>query len=868
MVLCILGFTDVIGARALYDTHSQEWDEGGYLKPSVSDIPIKQFDVHNIGKISMTITNFGAFGTGYVSNPIIDGEIAPSCEYPINSDLSYLFTGALWIGAVVGRDTLVSGAADGWAENTPELWPEGGPGGAIISRSNLRARTNFDDDAISEQDFICTFTDTFPDISGIDQNDNRPHIPLNVSIKQSSYAWSYDYAEDFILFDYKITNIGLFPIREMYMGLYIDADVHHRSVSGFVGAGDDICGFRRTVDMPPGFCIDKDTVNIAWISDNDGDPTDDGNWSFTSPYAVTGTRVVRTPFDTMAIDTSTGDDQSGLNYSFNWWISNTAALLDFGPRKAGTDDDPFRPFGSHLGTPTGDRTKYYIMSHPEFDYDQLFVAISHTAEGYLPPPRPSQASDFANGYDTRYLLSFGPFDIRPGDTVPVTVAYLAGDEFHTSPTNFVELFDGINPNVFYESLNFDDFGENARWASWVFDNPGYDTPTDEYPEGDGDSGKFCWTEICDTVYDTIFIDEITIDSIDTIISCDSTKMYYAGDGVPDFRGAAPPPPPVIKVIPGFGKVTLRWNGQVSENAVDVFSNQKDFEGYRVYYAQGDRRSDYVFLTAYDIEDYKVYQFVQLYDTLYWEQISLPITGDRLRSLYGADFDANQYYDPLHYFTDPYTGKLHYFIPQDWNQSNLSDPRLIHKVYPNASRTDSSDTTEEGWLRHYEYEYEITNLQPSVAYNFSVTAFDYGSLKIDLGALESSPLVNAVQEFPLPSAETVEEEGLDVIVYPNPYRIDGGYAAAGYENRDRTKSSERARVIHFANLPRICTIRIFSIDGDLIKQIDHYRPEGGPGSQEEVWNVISRNTQAIVTGIYLWHVQSDMGDQLGKLVIIK
>jgi hypothetical protein len=237
-------------------------------------------------------------------------------------------------------------------------------------------------------------------------------------------------------------------------------------------------------------------------------------------------------------------------------------------------------------------------------------------------------------------------------------------------------------------------------------------------------------------------------------------------------------------------------------------------------------------------------------------------------VYGADFDANEYYDPLHYFTDPYTGRLHYFIPQDWNQSNLSDPRLIHRVYPNASRTDSSDTTEEGWLRHYEYEYEITNLQPSVAYNFSVTAFDYGSLKIDLGALESSPLVNAIQEFPLPSAETVEEEGLDVIVYPNPYRIDGGYAAAGYENRDRTKSSERARVVHFANLPRICTIRIFSIDGDLIKQIEHNHPDGGPGSQHETWNVISRNTQAIVTGIYLWHVQSDMGEQLGKLVIIK
>jgi len=55
---------------------------------------------------------------------------------------------------------------------------------------------------------------------------------------------------------------------------------------------------------------------------------------------------------------------------------------------------------------------------------------------------------------------------------------------------------------------------------------------------------------------------------------------------------------------------------------------------------------------------------------------------------------------------------------------------------------------------------------------------------------------------------------------------------------------------------------------LIKQIEHSRPDGGPGSQEETWDVISRNTQSVVTGIYLWHVESAMGEQLGKLVIIK
>jgi len=833
--------TEPLQARA-------EYDFGGFggsgVRPKVAAVtPNQQFDVHNIGKIALTITNYGTIGNGYVSNPVIDGEPAPSCEYPVGSNLEYLFAGAVWIGAIIGLDTLVSVGADGWS-GTQELYPDAGAQGAIIRRSTLPSSQDYDALAVSEQDFLCTFTDTFPSLSGTDQFDNRPHIPLPVSVQQNSYAWSYDYAEDFVLFDYKIANIGRFPIKDLYLAFYVDADVYHESnsSSGYI---DDICGFRRTVAMPDGSCIPEDTVNIAWIADNDGDPSS-GNWSFTSPVAVTGTRVVRTPFDTMTVDTTA--QNGGLSYSFNWWISNTNASLDFGPRMAGTADDPFRPFNSHLGTPTGDRNKYYVMSHPEFDYDQLFTAVSHTTEGYLPPPRPTQAVDFANGFDTRYLLSFGPFDVRPGDTLPITLAYLAGDNFHVNPNDFNNYFDAFDPGVFYDKLSFDDFGLNARWASWIFDNPGYDT------DNNGDSGKFVWKYI------------YSEDQPD--VPEDSTKCYYAGDGVPDFRGAAPPPPPIVHVDPGFGEVTLRWNGEASQNAIDVFSEQKDFEGFRVYYGQGSRASDFVMLASYDLEDFKVYDFIKEYDTTYWEQGLTPLTGDSLRAMYGSDFDPSPYYDEFHYFTDPYSGVLRYFVKQDWNQSDLSNPLGIHKVYPEASKNDPTDTTAEGNLRYYEYEYTIPNLQASVPYYFSVTAFDYGSLKVALGELETSPLLNAVQEYPLPGAEAVEEQALEVIVYPNPYRIDGGYAAAGYENRERIHSAERSRTIHFANLPKVCTIRIYSIDGDLIKQIDHDRPDGGPGSQEETWDVISRNTQSVVTGIYLWHVESEMGEQLGKLVIIK
>jgi hypothetical protein len=820
------------------------------LAKAVNGSPNYQMRIHKTGKMALTITNKGTFGTGTLGSVFIDGELAFSCEYPINSNIEYLFQGALWAGAVVGSDTLVTVAADGWL-GIHEMNPGSGKDGDIILRSTLKAKPEYSPDAVSEQDYVCTYTDTSTNISltgGEDPFDNRPHIPLHLSIRQSSYAWSFEYAEDFVIFDYRITNIGAYPIRDLYLGIYVDGVAYHKSIESN-GFRDDVCGFRRTVATPQDFCIKEDTVNIAWIADNDGDPA--GNkWDFASPVAVTGVRVLRTP-------------NPDLQYSFNWWISNSDPSLDFGPRKVGTDEDPFRSFGSQLGTPTGDKNKYYILSHREFDYDQLFTAVSHTGQGYLRPPEPSRAADFADGYDTRYLLSFGPFDVQPGDSLPITLAYVAGDSFHVNPGDYQQYFDPLNPSEYYSKLNFSDLGTNARWASWIFDNPGVDT------DGDGDSGKYCWSYIWT---DTSTFNPDSSGPADSV-HIDSFKVFYGGDGVPDFVGAAPPPPPKIKTIPRFGSVTIRWNGQDAENARDVFSGIEDFEGYHVYFAENNRQTDFVMLASYDIEDYIIYRFAEIPTNYYkdsvltWSQVGQPVTIDSLRRRFGQDFDPMEHDSPYRYIIDPVTRDFYFFAREGWNESDLTNPSKIHKVYPEASKSDPSDTTEDGYLRYYEYEYTIDHLNPSQPYYFSVTTYDFGSGSM-LGSLESSPLVNMVREYALPSSESVEERGLQVIVYPNPYRINAGYAREGYENRDRTRAADWARRIHFVNLPNVCTIRIFTLSGDLVKQIDHYYPQGGPAAQHEAWDLISKNTQAVVTGIYLWTVDSDMGEQIGKIVIIR
>jgi hypothetical protein len=455
------------------------------------DYPNIQLDSHYIGKIGLSITNFGNIGSGFYwygdgMTPVL------SCEYPFPSYYNYLFTSAFWIGAIVGQDTLVSVGADGWTL-VREFWPDfvSVPGSGIEHHS-----INDPDDhlAVSEQDHIARYTDTLTDerYTGRDTYDARPHIPLNIEMTQRSYGWSYPDVEDFVIFDCSIKNIGNDELKDVYVGIHVDGDVG-RVNGGINDANDDICGFRRTVASPQG-CGFIDTVNIAWTADNNGRTS--GNEQKECPEAmditgVTGIRILHIP----------SDDQG----SFNWWVSNGDASLDFGPRLAGTDDDPFRDYGGFLGTPEGDRNKYYILRHKEIDYDQLFTAVDHTADGWLAPP--GNAVDLADGADTRYLLSFGPFDIMPGQSLPFAFAYVAGENFHTNCMAFDNLFDPSAPEAFYNQLDFSDLALNALRAGWVYDRPGFDT------DGDGYLGKYR--------------------------ICGEDTIYYEGDGIPDYYVETP-----------------------------------------------------------------------------------------------------------------------------------------------------------------------------------------------------------------------------------------------------------------------------------------------------------------------------------------
>lgn len=860
----------IIGVFSLYSSSSAFLQNNPKLNNSTAPFsyrasandPYLEIAIENVGNVWLTITNNAQFGTGWIGSITdpVTGQIAPSCMFPANSNINYLYVGGFWIGAVVGRDTLVSiGIDDNY--QVIEFWPDPAPRGQI-TRSSIRTSSYFfDEKAKSELDINVIYTDTVttPTLVAMDLTDGRPHIPLNIEVTQRSYAWSYEYAEDFILFDYSVKNIGQKSLKDVYMAIYVDGDVHHESLFGPEGYGEDICGFRRTFPSS-GACEYQDTINVAYITDNDGDPNPESHEiTIGSANGIAGIRVVRTPSDS-------------LRYSFNWWATTYVAADDFGPRKKGTEAHPFRDMNGILGTPYGDRNKYYIMRNGEFDYDQLFTAKDHTADDWL--QRPQNAVDIADGYDARYLLSFGPFSLHAGEILPISFAWVCGKNLHVRGRDFEEFYDYNVPEEYYSKFDFSDLAGNSVWASWIYDNPGVDT------DGDGYKGKY---RTCCLEYEIDVNNSVTPPET-TIFCLTADTVYYEGDNIPDFKGASPPPPPKIRVYPSLnennvGALTIRWNGYESELTKDVFSNQYDFEGYRVYKSLVETNSEYELITSYDKNDFNRW---------YWNNDKNrwilppdpPFTLDSLQKQYGEYFDPLQYSIDNPLFISSLEGDTsYYFSRQDWNSSNLTDTMFIHKRYPkqpfptvinpdSAALYYPDEINEEGEFKYFEYEYVLRNLLPSQLYYVSVTAFDYGSPGHGLGALETKPVQNTIAEYPQNSSSLAESNNLEVIVYPNPYRADGQYRAVGFEGRGREfLPDDKVRALHFTNLPHKCKIRIFTIDGDLVREINHDCEPDDPQCMHDQWDLITRNTQAAVSGIYYFSIESSLGNQIGKFVLI-
>jgi hypothetical protein len=95
---------------------------------------------------------------------------------------------------------------------------------------------------------------------------------------------------------------------------------------------------------------------------------------------------------------------------------------------------------------------------------------------------------------------------------------------------------------------------------------------------------------------------------------------------------------------------------------------------------------------------------------------------------------------------------------------------------------------------------------------------------------------------------------NVSVVPNPYRGSAPWEAI-YFNK-----------IAFINLPAMCNIHIYTLDGDHVITLEHRDYSGENGT--EYWDLVSRNEQDAVTGLYVYRVETEDDFVIGKFAIIK
>jgi len=152
----------------------------------------------------------------------------------------------------------------------------------------------------------------------------------------------------------------------------------------------------------------------------------------------------------------------------------------------------------------------------------------------------------------------------------------------------------------------------------------------------------------------------------------------------------------------------------------------------------------------------------------------------------------------------------------------------------------------------------TNLLDGFPYWYSVTSFSSPNYEDGFPEFESGYNSNSKLVYPGP-APAGQDNPRTIGVYPNPYR-------AGSMFDDRTGEQEINRRLWFTGLPARCRIQVFTLVGELVQTLDHDDPSSG----QEPWDLLSADTQAIASGLYIYTVEDmETGEiQRGKLVIIK
>ncbi len=196
-------------------------------------------------------------------------------------------------------------------------------------------------------------------------------------------------------------------------------------------------------------------------------------------------------------------------------------------------------------------------------------------------------------------------------------------------------------------------------------------------------------------------------------------------------------------------------------------------------------------------------------------------------------------------------------------------RLYRSTYLPIGPWDTLATITKGNTQYFDgtrYTLRDSSVKLGVNYYYALTAFDSGRSRWTpnstaifpetgsnrVPSLESSIFANRmIRPFKATTAPSPNTN--DIVVVPNPFVSRAGFAQPSTGDE-----------IQFVNVPNPCTIRIYTIRGDLVATINQTQGAGGIA----VWNQVTDFGQFVESGVYIYHIDSPTGTKIGKFAIIR
>lgn len=881
--------------------------------------------VLNVGNVYMKVTN-----NGFNGNPFTATSSDPSGQWPGASSIEYLNFLALAVGAVNpfasdpnavrrvsyaqewrpatldpedkiyrGYDGIVNGVRFGNDDGDSDPLT----GDPRIDEDFLDGRDNdgdgrIDEDfaAIGQQMFSCVMRDDTP--QAINATSNEKHVPLGVECRQLAWAYSIPGFQDFNVVEYTIINRS---------GHQLDSV---------------IVGFRVDMDCGP---FDKPSY---WTDDFDIPMLPQGDFTIITPLTDlrlqpkgARSRIPGIPEDSalcprynvrvngFSFADDDGDDNKTTGIPTFMLLDHTIDPLGRnGPSRVG-----FRSFRSFVGG-----TPYNQGGNPTID-QQRFELLTSTEKinqetGFIDAPPGDQKGDY------QAYCSVGPYlHLADRGQVQVTVAVGVREGVYRIASQYPSDLARYNGGSLGAEVLLAKYKqlENALTAQVAFEGTyevrpwpimtnghGRETPLKMPPgelgaEGDcRDNGVL--RQINDRDWEWFDFD------------CNYCTGAWSPNGGPNGTGyfhhtwlaESPPPSPALNskvdynftdnpnrvVTPaGDNTITLAWDN-LSEVTPDPKTGAFDFRGYRIWKVAGwtrpvgsggPRDDDWSLMGEFRYFNYAS-------SNQYWKRISATESTLVCPRLYipqrGDSMDVCLNYGDLF---DKQSGII---IRPDTTIGCVKVPIVdtCQVEYGLALGT----PTRVGRTKYQVGRYRLVDheVKNGFIYFYSVSAFDStgaGASRVELSGRRAGVEAEGV----VPQISTSNDKGVWVV--PNPYR-----GVKSIQDRPSTwdltpnASDPTGTHLDFLGLPSgEWTIKIFTVSGDLVevlKSSDAVNEsvrgtvsdgQGGtlPGFNRQQdnandgqarWNLISRNGQDVVSGIYIFTVESKLGTQRGKFIVIR